>query len=262
MNFKVNIGETFRRLRDAISRARLSRVEIVSLGAAILFTSVVAIFYSYKVAPLSFALAASQRQIQDLKARIDDLNIRQKKALDQASNAEKILESLRGFESRLTSDQSGMTQIIDEINALSATHKMVTSDSIYRKEDADEPKLDENGNPKLQPNRNKTPKIYPNFGIETTVVGDYPNLRGFLSDLERSKQFLIVNSLSFQGGDERILRQLEKGGKKIELSSPEAVPVSLKIELDTYYQPPSVASVALAGVTTAQNAPAAPKNAR
>jgi hypothetical protein len=136
---------------------------------------------------------------------------------------------------------------------------MATSDSIYRKEDADEPKLDENGNLKLQSNRNKAPKIYPNFSIETTVVGDYPNLRGFLSDLERGKQFLIVNSLSFQGGDDRILRQLEKGGKKIELSSPEAVPVSLKIELDTYYQPLSMASD---GVTTAQNAQAAPKNAR
>jgi hypothetical protein len=254
MNLKTNIGETFRRLRDALSRARLSRVEIVFLGTAILFASAVAIFYSYKVAPLSFALAARQQQIQDLKARIADLNIKQKKALDQASNAEKIMESLRGFESRLTPDQSGMTQIMNEIHALSVTHKIVDSDSNYSKEEAD---VDENGNPKLQANRNRTLKLYPNFNIETTVVGDYPNLRGFLSDLERSKQFLIVNSLSFQGGDDRILRQLEKGGKKIELSSPEAVPVSLKIELDTYYQPPSVASVA-----TAQNAPAAPKNAR
>jgi cell division protein FtsB len=259
MNLKTNISETFRRLRDAVGRARLSRVEIAFLGAAILFASAVAIFYSYKVAPLSFAISARQRQIQEMRARIADLNTRQKKALDQASNAEKILESLRGFETRLTPGESGMTQIINEIDALSATHKMITSDSNYRREDADEPKLDENGNPKLQPGRNKAPKIYPNFSIETTVVGDYPNLRGFLSDLERSKQFLIVNSLSFQGGDDRVLRQLEKGGKKLDLSGPEAVPVSLKIELNTYYQPPSVAS---AGVATAQNAPPAPKNAR
>lgn len=268
MNLKMDIGETFRRLRDAVSRSRLSRVEIAFLGAAILFASAVAIFYSYKVAPLSFALTARQRQIQELKARIADLNIRHKKALDQASNAEKIMESLRGFEGRLTSDQSGMTQIINEIDALSATHKMITSDSNYRREDADEPKLDENGNPRLQSNRNKAPKIYPNFSVETTVVGDYPNLRRFLSDLERSKQFLIVNSLSFQGGDDRILRQLEKGGKKLELSSPEAVPVSLKIELDTYYQPPSltsassVTSVTSVGIATAQNAPSATKNVR
>jgi hypothetical protein len=259
MNFKADMGDALRRLRDAVGRARLSRVEIVFLGAAILFASAVAVFYSYEVAPLSFALADRQRQVQDLKKRIADLDIKQKRALDQATNAEKIMESLRGFEGRLTPDQSGMTQIMNEIHALSVNHKIVDSDSNYNREEAD---VDENGNPKPQQGRNRTLKIYPNFNIETTVVGDYPNLRGFLSDLERSKQFLIVNSLSFQGGDDRILRQLEKGGKKLELSSPESVPVSLKIELDTYYKSPSGASVAPGGIATAQNAPPAPKNAR
>jgi cell division protein FtsL len=259
MNLKKDIGETVHRWREAVNRARLSRVETAFLGAAIVFAATVAIFYSYKVVPLSLSVAARQRQIQVMKAEIEGENIKENKRRDQASNAEKILESLRGFESRLTPDQSGMTQIINEIHSLSVTHQIVDSESAYRVEDADEPKLDENGNPKLQASQDKKPKIYPNLGVATTVVGDYPNLRRFLSDLERSKQFLIVNSLSFQGGDDRIVRQLAKGGKQIALSSPEAVPVSLKIELDTYFQPPSAASV---GVATAQNAPAAPKNAR
>jgi hypothetical protein len=256
MNLKTDMRETFNRLRDAVGRARLSRVEIVFLGVAILFASAVAIFYSYKVAPLSFALAARERQLQETKARIADEGVREKKRRDQASNAEKILESLRNFDSGLPADGSGMTQIINEIDALSVTHKIIASDSNYRREEADEQKFDENGNPKPQSNREKKPKIYPNFAVETTVVGDYPNLRQFLSDLERSKQFLIVNSLSFQGGDDRILRQFAKGGKQPQLGGAEAVPVSLKLELDTYFQPPSV------GVTTAQYTPAAPKNAR
>ena len=103
-----------------------------------------------------------------------------------------------------------MTQIINEIDALSSTHKVLAGDSNYRPEAADEPQFDENGNPKPRPNRDKKPKIYPNLGVETTVLGDYSNLRRFLSDLERSNQFLIVNSLTFQGGDDRIARQLAK----------------------------------------------------
>jgi len=255
MNLKTDLRETLNRLRDAANRARLSRVEITCLGVAIIFASGVALFYSYEVAPLSFAIAARQRQIKDLKASIEDLNTKEKKRLDQATNATKILESLRDFDSRLAPDGSGMTQIINEIDALSVTHKVLASDSNYRPEEADEANLDENGNPRLQPKRDKRPKIYPNLGVETTVVGDYPNLRRFLSDLERSKQFLILNSLSFQGGDDRIVRQLTKGGKQLQLS-PEAVPVSLKIGFDTYFQPPSV------GVATAQFKPPAPKNAR
>jgi hypothetical protein len=256
MNLKIDVSDSFRRLRDAIVRARFSRVEMAVLGAAILFAFAVAIFYSYEVAPLSFALNSRQREIQELKKSVEEQNTKEKKTKDQAANAVKILESLRGFETRLSPDGTGITQIINEIDALSGAHKVIASDSNYRKEEADEPKLDENGNPRLQPNRDKKPKIYPNFGVETTVVGDYPNLRRFLSDLERSKQFLIVNSLSFQGGDDRITRQLSKGGKQVELSSPESVPVSLKIELDTYFKPPSL------DVTTAQVAPAAQKNAR
>lgn len=256
MNLKTDFSEAFSRLRDAISRARLSVVETVFLCAAILFACAVAIFYSYKVLPLEYMLTARQREIQGLKARIETLSAEEKKRLAQASNAEKILESLRGFESRLTPDERGMTQIINEIGALGVTHKIIVEDSNYRVEEADEPQLDENGNPKRQPSGDRRPKIYPTLGIVTTVVGDYSNLRRFLSDLERSKQFLIVNSLAFQGGDDRIVRQLARGGKQIQLSSPESIPVSLKIGFDTYFQPPA------AGAATAQSAPVAPKNAR
>jgi hypothetical protein len=257
MNLKTDLSQAFIRARDVIARARLSRAEIAFLGAAILFASAVALFYSYKVLPVSYMVASRQRQIQEMKAQIEKLDADERKRRDQATNAEKILESLSGFESRLTPDERGMTQIINEIDALGATHKILVGDSTYRVEEADGQQLDENGNPKPRPNRdNKKPKIYPNLGVETTVLGDYSNLRRFLSDLERSKQFLIVNSLSFQGGDERIVRQLAKGGKQPVLSSPEAVPVSLKIELDTYFKPLA------AGAATAQSAPAAPKNAR
>jgi hypothetical protein len=256
MNLKTYFSEAFSRVRGAIGRARLSVAEIAFLGAAILFATAVALFYSYKVLPLGYMVSSRNRQIETLKAQIKELDDKEKKRLAQASNAEKILESLSGFESHLTPDDSGMTQIINEIDALGATHKILVGDSNYRRESADEQQFDENGNPKPRQNRDKRPKIYPNLGVETTVIGDYSNLRRFLSDLERSKQFLIVNSLTFQGGDERIARQIAKGGKQPILNSPEAVPVSLKLELDTYFKPPAV------GAVTAQSASAAPKNAR
>jgi len=250
MSLKTSLPEIFSGLRNAIGRVRLSVVEIVFLGAALLFAGFVAFFYLTKVQPLGSALAARDQQMKDLKARIEKLNTEQKKRLTQAANAEKILESLRGFESYLKPDERGMTQIINEIDALGKTHKVITSDSSYRVEEADEPLLDENGNPKPQPvNKDKNPKIYPNLGIETMVIGDYSNLRRFLSDLERSKQFLIINALIFQGGDDRIARQLAKSGKQI-LSGPESIPVSLKIELDTYFQPPGVAAASIASTAT------------
>jgi len=257
MSLKTKLSETFSGLRDAMGRARLSVVEIVFLGAALLFAGFVAFFYFYKVQPLDSELAARQQQIQDLRERIKKLTTEEKKRSDQASNAERILESLRGFENNLKPDQRGMTQIINEIETLCKTHQIFTDASNYRTERADEPQLDENGNPIPQAaRRDKKPKIYPTLGVDTTVIGDYSNLRGFLSDLERSKQFLIINALAFQGGDEKIARQLAKGGKQIQLS-PSSIPVSLRIELDTYFQPPAAAAVAAMAPATVT-----PKNSR
>jgi hypothetical protein len=256
MSLKINLSETFNGLRGAIGRARLSVVEIVFLGAALLFAGFVAFFYFNKVQPLNSALATRQRQIKDLESRITDLKTREEKLTTQASNAEKILDSLRGFESLLKPDGRGTTQIIDEIESLCKTHKIFSDGSTYRPERADEPQIDENGNPIPQAaRRDKKPRIYPTLGIDTVVIGDYANLRRFLSDLERSRQFLIINALNFQGGDtsEKIARQLAKGSKQVQLT-PESIPIQLEIELDTYFQPP--AAVVAAAATT----PAVTKN--
>jgi hypothetical protein len=242
MNLKIKLSETFSGLRGAIGRARLSVVEIVFLVAALLFAGFVAFFYFNKVQPLGSALAARQQQIIDLNAQIKKLKTEGDKIKTQTSNAEKIMESLRGFESLLKPYGRGTTQIINEIESLGKTHRVLTGDSTYRPEEADEPLTDENGNPIPQAaRRDKKPKIYPSLAIETVVIGDYSNLRRFLSDLERSKQFLIINALTFQGGDEKVARQLAKGGKQIQLS-PESIPVSLGLELDTYFQSPAAAA--------------------
>lgn len=240
MNLKTSLSESFSGLSEAFGRARLSVVEIVFLCAAIFFAGFVAVFYFNKVQPLGSELEARDQQIVNLMAQIKKMDLEGRKRMDQAANAEKILESLRGFESHLKPDERGMTQIINEIDELGKTHKIVVGDAGFRFEEAEETQLDENGNPKPQAvSKDKKHKIYPNLGIDTMVIGDYSNLRRFLSDLERSKQFLIINALTFQGGDEKIIRQLAKGGKQIQLSGPEAIPVSLKIELDTYFQAPA-----------------------
>ncbi len=240
MKLTRNLSDSFGGLRDVIGRARLSAVEIVFLCAALLFAGFAAFFYFNQVQPLSSELAARQERIKGLKARLEKMDTDERKRRDQASNAEKILDSLRTFDAYLKPDERGMTEIINEIDRLGQTHKIIVGDSIYRVEEAEQ-LVDENGNPIPQPpNKDKKPKIYPNLGIDTTVIGDYPNLRRFLSELERSRQFLVINSLSFQGGDEKIVRQLAKGGKQLQLS-PEAVPVSLKIEFDTFFQAPGAA---------------------
>jgi preprotein translocase subunit YajC len=236
INFKDLIGN----LGDSLRRSRLAPMEAAFLVAALLFAAIVAVFYFVKVQPLGDMLAAARAREQEMLAQLNKVNTEEKKRNEQATNAEKILDSLVRFEGMLKPDERGMTQIINEIDELGKTQKVLVGDASYRVIET-EPLVDENGNPLPQKasSGDKMPEIYPTLGIDTTVVGDYPNLRRFLAELERSRQFLIINSLSFQGGDDKVARQLAKTGKQIQMSSPDALPVSLKIGLDTYFQPPT-----------------------
>jgi hypothetical protein len=235
----INLSDAFGGLGDGIRRARLSAVEIAFLIAALAFAAFVAFFYFAKVQPLGSELDRQQKREKALAAQLEQFKGDEEKRVVQASNSEKILDSLDRFQAFLKPDERGMTQIINEIDALGKTHKILVGDATYRVAEA-EPTTDESGNP-LPPKQSggKEVTIYPTLGVDTTVIGDYPNLRRFLADLERSRQFLIISSLAFQGGDDKLTRAIAKTGKQIQLSSaPDAVPVSLKIGLDTYFHPP------------------------
>lgn len=236
----VNLTELFARLRDSVRGSRLNLFEMIALVAALVFAGVVAFYYFTKVQPLNAQLEALQVRERAAQQQLDTIKTTTEKRQKQASNAEEILASLTNFEVYLKPDERGMTQIINEIEQLGKKHAVIAGDSSYRVEEA-EPQLDENGQPvKKASGSEDKQNLYPALGIETNVIGEYPNLRRFLADLERSKQFLIINSLAFQGESDQVRRAAQKSGKqKLQLSSPEAVPVSLKIELDTYFRAPS-----------------------
>lgn len=222
--------------RDWPRRTSLSAVEIVALVGALAFIVTVAFFYFYNVQPLSSELARLQAREADLTARLKQMNTDEQKRTEQATNADSILGSLRQFEAYLKPDERGMTQILNEVDLVGKTHKVVIGDASYRVDESEQ-LTEEGGQPK--PSNDKKQRIYPALGIDTVVIGEYPNLRRFLADLERSRQFLIINGIVFQGESDQVRRQANKaGGPKLQLSSPEAIPVSLKVEMDTYFQAP------------------------
>ena len=249
---KLNTRQIVGGLRDAAQGARLSLVEIIALLLALVFAGVVAFYYFTKVQPLQSQLDALKAREIGAKDQIEKFNAEEKKRQEQAANADAILASLSNFEIYLKSDQRGMTEIINEIDALGKKHGVLAGDSAYRVAEADQP-VDENGQPKQKTSSDDKQKIYPALGIDTNVIGEYPNLRRFLADLEHSRQFLIINGLTFQGESDKVRQQAQKTGKsKLQLSSPDGVPVTLKVEMDTYFQSPYKKEM--------NNAPAAASN--
>ena len=259
----MNWRTTLSSLTPALSASSLRRHlhlstrETIFLVIGIVLCGVVILFHLLRVQPLAEEITALENRIKDQTARFERQNREQKQQQDQVANAEAILVSLQRFESSLKPDQRGMTLLMDEIDQFGKTHRIVVGDASYRLDEAT-PLTDAEGNPlpEQQGSQEKQLMIYPKMGIETTVIGDYPNLRRFLGDLEKSQQFVILNALAFQGEADRVRQAAGNPSSltRLELGSPDSIPVSLKIELETYFQRPVPSGGPLPAISPATTA--------
>jgi Tfp pilus assembly protein PilO len=79
----------------------------------------------------------------------------------------------------------------------------------------------------------KWQSAYPGIAVDVTVEGQYQNVRHFIQDIERSKQFIIINQVELQRATENSAPQLaaEGGGAGSRGSL-----VSLQVNMATYFQ--------------------------
>ena len=242
------IVDVFDRTRFALRNVRMKPVEALSLAATLLFAFAVAYLYFFEV-------LARQSELDGLETRdriahsswLEGLS-NQKKFEAQRTNASLIIESIGDFERRLQTRQQGTSAIINEVNNLALQHRAVASDYSYK---VVEGEGDNPTNPSASSKLDEADlKAYTALGIETNVMGEYRALPRLISAIERSRQFIVINSVAFQGEAERPGRTPVAAGMPAVVPSqvgPPATatapgspgggaPVSLKIEMETYFR--------------------------
>ena len=258
----LNLGEAFRNLR-------LSALEWVALVGTIIFVSVVTFYFLNSAQPLRSKLSELRTRKKTLQEKMTDDASKKKSLEDQRTNREKILDSLESFEVRLHSRKIGITAIIDEVNQLAKANRVRPGDIAFRT-DAPAPLPGEvrpGASPGVTPTpaaitrRDKLPNVYEGLGIDTTVEGEYHDLRRFMAALERSRNFVIVNAITLQSIDEKQRSKFSPGnlnpgappnpgssvmpqpgpdaGVNPEGARPKEAPtkivVSLKVEMETHF---------------------------
>jgi len=255
---RLNWSEQYDRARSFIRAARLSLFETVFLVSAITFALVAAFFYLTKIPPRQFELRDLEQRETAALTKLSKLARERQRLDEQRGNAEKIVGSLADFEARLRSERQGKIEVIDEVNRLARGNRVKATGFAYRLVQSDEAGeagavLATAGAGRREAN------VYPVLGIDTTVVGDYRDLRRFISDLERSSRFVIINGVAFQGEAEQnqaapvpaapapsagrvptapgqVAAPAQTPPQPAAAPAPGAVPVSLKIEMETYFQ--------------------------
>ena len=191
----------------------------------------------------------SLRPQQDrLRTLESEASLQQKSILDNAvppatgvqkpaDMAKDAVESLESFKNgHLKPFSSGRIDLIKEVNALAKKHSVTLTSGIDMGGSLDETAkaTDKNGAKSAKNNsvvRKKSDEIngaFPSVSFRFTVFGQYSQIRSFISDLEREKQFLVINAINLSNQEARATSRRGREGVS---------GIMLTIEMVAYFQP-------------------------
>ena len=212
-----------KKLRDARKTSVLGVPEIAGLAASGIILLAVIVSYFYFLTPAQARLKTVQSDSDRLRAKIVAAQQGVDPNASPQATVDEINKSLDEFESgALLVRSQGRLELYADLNEMLRRHKLRnTAGPIYA---ALEP-LGGPGAPSTaaQAGNARWQSLYPGISISVTVEGAYADIRRFLSDVEKSRQFLVINAVELEG---------VSAANSVEGT----LLVSLRLDMSTYFQ--------------------------
>ena len=208
--------------------------EIAALAGSCLILVLVLFSYLYFMIPARSrvtSLTAERAQLETNIKKSEDIFNREE---DTQKKVQRLTGSLSDFEKiGLQSPEAGRMDLYDQLNLLMVKNGLRnTSGPTYAP-------LEPTG-AKQTPGKSTNTKWqtpYPGIAVAVTVEGQYQNIRHFIRDIERSKQFVIINEVELQ----RATTQSDAAAASVASetgSGTRGSLVSLQLSMATYFQRP------------------------
>jgi hypothetical protein len=219
-----------RRVRTTRLRFGLSPGEVVAAALALIFFIVVVVYYFTSLGPAQSRLSRLEKELAKAKGEITLGGAPKEQGPSGAAAVKDALDSLQTFKSEyLKPLSSGRISLINQINALAKKNGVTLMSGI------DMPLDKATQSEEQKSNRRKKAEdffnVFPRMDMHFTVVGQYANLRSFISELERDKQFMIIKSINI------ISQEENAGGRRGGRAEGGASGLTLTIEAGAYFQP-------------------------
>jgi|SRR5215204_578791 len=200
------------------------------LGSCVVFLLVL-FSYVYFVAPARARLKTAEADRNRLQGNLQKLGTMVDEGKSTKQTVDEIAYSLERFETvSLVNSDEGRMQLYSELNQL------ILKNGLWNSAGPSYTALDPLGK-KVTPGKSVNTKwqsVYPGIGVLVTVEGPYQNVRRFIQDIERSKQFVIINQVELQkatANNSSVAAATPEGG-----SGTRASLVSLQLNMSTYFQ--------------------------
>ena len=204
--------------------------EVAALAGSCFVLLLVLLSYLYFFVPARSRVSSTNDEKARLQTNLKTLEGVVSKGQDTKAQVDETATSLTNFESSyLPRPDQGRLELYDELNQLIVKNNLRnTAGPTYAP-------LDPTGT-KSTSGKTTTTKwqsFYPGIAVLVTVEGQYQDIRHFVRDLERSKEFVVINEIELQRANENNAPTAaadEAGtGSKGSL-------ISLQLNLTTYFQ--------------------------
>src|ERR1044072_2858842 len=218
----------------------LEVAEVVSLAGSCLVFALVLMSYIYFFIPARSRLASLNVDLKQTQTNLQTLDTLINKDQTTKQTVDRAAASLDKFETdHLMRVTQGRMDLYEELNQLIVKNNVRnTSGPTYTT-------LDPAG---TKANSGKTAitkwqSFYPGLAVMVTVEGEYQNVRRFIRDVERSKQFVVINEVELQRASQNNApASAEEGGG----SRTRGSLGTLQLNMATYFQRPGAADNASA----------------
>lgn len=209
--------------------------EIIAVAVSCFILLLVIFSYLYFMIPARSrvaSLTADRAQLQTNLKKSEDIL---KHDQSTQETVHRITESLNNFENvSLQREDVGRMELYSQLNQLMVKNGLRnTSGPTYTP-------LEIAGS-KTTPGKSTGTKwqtAYPGIAVAVTVEGPYQNLRQFVKDIERSKQFVIINEVELQRAQNDAAAAPTVATEDGSGSGTRTSLVSLQLSMATYFQRP------------------------
>src|SRR5215217_2834401 len=217
--------------------------EVVALAGSCFVLALVLLSYLYFLVPARSRLASLNTELKQTQTNLQTLGTVVDKDQNTKQTVDKTTASLTKFETEhLMRIDEGQMDSFRELNELIVKNKLKnTSGPTYTP-------LDPAG---TKSNSGKTvvtkwQSFYPGTAVMVTVEGEYQNVRRFIRDIERSRQFVVINEVELQRASQNNApASAEEGSDGAGAGSgTRGSLVTLQLSMATYFQRPGAADSA------------------
>jgi hypothetical protein len=212
--------------------------EVAALAGSCFVLALVLLSYLYFVVPARSRLASLNADLKQTQTNLQTLDTVVNKDQNTKQIVDRAAASLDKFETEhLMRVDQGRMDLYEELNDLIVKNGVRnTSGPTYTP-------LDPAG---AKSNSGKTvvtkwQSFYPGIAVMVTVEGEYQNVRRFIRDVERSRQFVVINEVELQRATQNTApASAEDGAANPVGSGTRGSLVTLQLNMATYFQRPGM----------------------